>query len=221
MRGPTTASAYRGSAPPARTPPRAHPGEARHGNCPSAAHCRHGARPRVLLRPPGPIRLRSLPIAPLVVDRRKQPHRLQHASHIPRPTLPYPSPTSPALPATAAPARRAALGTRPHPLLRRCQVITASMCSFASDEIVKAALSQSRPRKDVDRTFSDSNRSGSPAQPTSARAEPPGVSPPVQALVRSSGCTDTQLAGLSCRPVRHYGVWTGPILATSHRGASA
>ena len=177
MRGPATASAYRGSAPPARTPPRAHPGEARHGNCPSAAHCRHGARPRVLLRPPGRIRLRSLPIAPLVVDRRKQPHRPRHALHTLLPTLPYPSPTSPAPPAMGVPVWRAALGTRPHPRPRRRQVVAVLTCSFASDEIVKAALSQSRPRKDVDRTFSVSNRSGSPVQPTSARAEPLGVSP--------------------------------------------
>lgn len=72
-----------------------------------------------------------------------------------------------------------------------------------------------------DRTFGGSNPSGSPARPTAtrARSQPPGGTEETPRSRPSEGrCMHGppySEAGMSCHPVRRYGVWTGPIRVLS------
>ena len=53
--------------------------------------------------------------------------------------------------------------------------------------------------------------SGSRTRPAARLNLPPPLTGPRIKPTEGSGCEDAQLAGLSCHPARHDGVWTGPV----------
>ena len=53
--------------------------------------------------------------------------------------------------------------------------------------------------------------SGSRTRPAARLNLPPPLTGPRIKPTGGSGCEDAQLAGLSCHPARHDGVWTGPV----------